>query len=638
MKILFLTIIGLLLCNQRVCAENPRKVDAETNVESPAFYGLNESNSRSWAQLSNDGIVGISYFRRFNQNTDEGTLIYETINPDGSGNVDSITTGRRLEKSVLLFDLLSNPHIFVARSNNYNQAIDHYSKDGSGQWQCETIINFYNEGGKFIFELSADTGPGGSFHLLILKSRSDIDSDDFNWAWLDSNLYHLTNVSGSWQYELVRHFDMGYNSGFYIKSSSRQDIKVDKDGHVHVTFNEQIDGNPDPSRLWYATNRTGSWIFELAFLPAPNTRDDAGWFPSLCLNNDGIPYIACTYVAHVPTWSAAYAKLYLVHRVSHNNWHTELVASRDDLYYGNDGRKYTGALTHLVFDDNNTPHIVFSDIASSHWVYNRLNVGNIRYGVFRDGAWDFNTIHRSPLPVAYLNATEIHGLCLIYSDQADSVRVVAQELDVRGEFDYSSRLLKFAWGRTNIVPARLQDFITRIKTQGIEISWRLSDPGAADFEIIRMEDKGGRYRILPASDISRRDLSYTFFDDSCEPCHSYSYRVTIRENTAQWTLFETGPIFFPGRSFSVCQNYPNPFNPTTTISFTLPERAHANLSVFDVNGNVIKTLVDDLLEEGSREVKWDGKDTRGRAVSSGVYFYRLKAGEKVLTKKMVLLK
>jgi hypothetical protein len=86
------------------------------------------------------------------------------------------------------------------------------------------------------------------------------------------------------------------------------------------------------------------------------------------------------------------------------------------------------------------------------------------------------------------------------------------------------------------------------------------------------------------------------------------------------------------------QNYPNPFNPTTTISFTLPERTQTRLSVHDIEGRLVTTLVDDTMGEGFKEVTWDGKNDRGNPVVSGVYFYRLTAGNRTLTKKMILLK
>jgi flagellar hook assembly protein FlgD len=86
------------------------------------------------------------------------------------------------------------------------------------------------------------------------------------------------------------------------------------------------------------------------------------------------------------------------------------------------------------------------------------------------------------------------------------------------------------------------------------------------------------------------------------------------------------------------QNRPNPFNPSTTISFTLPEKARATLSIYDVQGRLMRTLVDEIFGEGYRERIWDGRDAGGSQVGSGVYFCRLTAGNKTLTKKMVLLK
>ena len=92
------------------------------------------------------------------------------------------------------------------------------------------------------------------------------------------------------------------------------------------------------------------------------------------------------------------------------------------------------------------------------------------------------------------------------------------------------------------------------------------------------------------------------------------------------------------REYALGTVRPNPFNPTTTISFTLPERARVTLSIYDVEGRLVRTLLDEVVGEGYQERIWNGRDAGGTPVSSGVYFYRLTAGGKTLTKKMVLLK
>ena len=81
------------------------------------------------------------------------------------------------------------------------------------------------------------------------------------------------------------------------------------------------------------------------------------------------------------------------------------------------------------------------------------------------------------------------------------------------------------------------------------------------------------------------------------------------------------------------QNYPNPFNPSTTIKFELPQSAIVRLSVYDMLGREVSVLVNERRNAGVHEVKFDGSN-----LASGVYFYRLTAGDFVQSKKLVLVK
>jgi hypothetical protein len=87
------------------------------------------------------------------------------------------------------------------------------------------------------------------------------------------------------------------------------------------------------------------------------------------------------------------------------------------------------------------------------------------------------------------------------------------------------------------------------------------------------------------------------------------------------------------------ENYPNPFNPSTTIRYALPAPAKVTLAVYDVSGRLVRTIVRDVARPaGVFEAMWDGTDSSGQPVASGVYFYRLQAGPESLTRKAVLLK
>ncbi len=85
--------------------------------------------------------------------------------------------------------------------------------------------------------------------------------------------------------------------------------------------------------------------------------------------------------------------------------------------------------------------------------------------------------------------------------------------------------------------------------------------------------------------------------------------------------------------FSLYQNYPNPFNPTTTIRYQVPMKSHVNITIYDILGNEVKTLVNKEEQPGSYEVEFNGQN-----ISSGVYFYRITSGSFTQTKKMLLLK
>ncbi len=94
----------------------------------------------------------------------------------------------------------------------------------------------------------------------------------------------------------------------------------------------------------------------------------------------------------------------------------------------------------------------------------------------------------------------------------------------------------------------------------------------------------------------------------------------------------------PLAAMALQQNYPNPFNPETNIRFELSEASDVMLVVYDLAGQVVRTLVgDQYLAAGVHKMVWDGRNTRGEQVGSGVYFYQLRAGSFTAIKKMTLL-
>ncbi|RLC50903.1 MAG: hypothetical protein DRI23_06130, partial [Candidatus Cloacimonadota bacterium] len=102
-------------------------------------------------------------------------------------------------------------------------------------------------------------------------------------------------------------------------------------------------------------------------------------------------------------------------------------------------------------------------------------------------------------------------------------------------------------------------------------------------------------------------------------------------------LTEANNIIIPENT-ALLGNYPNPFNPTTEISFALKDAEKVNLEIFNVRGQKVKTLVNKSMDAGLHQIVWEGLDDAGKQISSGIYFYKMQAGEYNATRKMIMMK
>ena len=94
---------------------------------------------------------------------------------------------------------------------------------------------------------------------------------------------------------------------------------------------------------------------------------------------------------------------------------------------------------------------------------------------------------------------------------------------------------------------------------------------------------------------------------------------------------------FPQR-FALDQNFPNPFNPSTRIRYNVLEKEFVNITIYDMMGRQVKTLINQSQDAGFKSIIWNATNDHGKAVSAGIYLYQIQAGEYISTKKMVLLK
>ena len=128
---------------------------------------------------------------------------------------------------------------------------------------------------------------------------------------------------------------------------------------------------------------------------------------------------------------------------------------------------------------------------------------------------------------------------------------------------------------------------------------------------------------------------YTFQMDGVDGIPGYFDNIVVAQSP--WTSVDNKLSNIP-EGYYLDQNYPNPFNPETRISYQLNDNGFTSLTVYNLLGSEIKTLVNDEQPAGNYSVTWNGTDELGNKVPSGIYFYALRSGNFVATKKMILMK
>jgi len=188
------------------------------------------------------------------------------------------------------------------------------------------------------------------------------------------------------------------------------------------------------------------------------------------------------------------------------------------------------------------------------------------------------------------------------------------------------------------VPVLIAGFRAIPSGNAVDLSWDIvSDEEVSGFEIYRnVGDTDIGEDLTPGGVISPRARTYR--DGNVSHGTTYQYTLVVTMPDGSGVRSQTIPVTVQASAFALGRSRPNPFNPSTRITFMLDENAPASLSVFDVSGRLVITLVNGYRKAGTYTVEWDGRDGDGNGVASGVYFFKLTAGSRVLTRKAVLLK
>ena len=194
---------------------------------------------------------------------------------------------------------------------------------------------------------------------------------------------------------------------------------------------------------------------------------------------------------------------------------------------------------------------------------------------------------------------------------------------------------------SGLLPVELNSFSGSVSGDVVTLKWSTAtEVNNYGFDVQRSTDNETWTKVgfVPGSGNSNSPKNYSFTDQP-SGASSFSYRLKQIDVGGAFKYYDAITVTISGdNQAKLLQNSPNPFNPTTTIKYYIPEARQVTLTIYDMLGREVTTLVNQQADAGYHIVYWNGKDRYGESVASGIYLYRLQAGNFVQTKKMIMLK
>ncbi|MCK4688810.1 MAG: T9SS type A sorting domain-containing protein [Candidatus Marinimicrobia bacterium] len=321
---------------------------------------------------------------------------------------------------------------------------------------------------------------------------------------------------------------------------------------------------------------------------------NASEYNSIAIDGDGYPHIAYRYYKDGPYLKYAYKDA--------SGWHRSIADSLPTDSY----------LTSMALDGNNNPHISY---------YNGSGY-DLKYAYWDGSNWLTETVDAVGSRVGKYNSIALDSLdypCIAYSD--DGVKY--------------ARWNGSAWQIETVDPGNGYGFYTSLALDandrphissgvyGSDLRYAYWDGSDWQIEVVD-NTVGCDWTSLAIDDSGYCHIAYNDGSDSANLKYAKRILTTGVEETASRPIQEV---------FHLAQNYPNPFNPVTTISYELPKDSDVTLTIYDITGRLIETLVDQKQNGGHYSVQWDAFQ-----YSSGVYIYRIKTPDFSDVRKCLLIK
>jgi len=458
---------------------------------------------------------------------------------------------------------------------------------------------------------------------------------------VDSVFLTTSNTSGQdWSArELVSTHTHINHSRFYAQGPT---VTIDDSGYVHVVYPYR--GAPiylsswsdyPPSHINYVTNESGEWVTSVDVINDNAIQTAEGnaatvsylyWPALLSLNN--MEYLATYDYA----WFSTKSHVVYSERDTNGTWSD---GSALVTYERNAIDKYTIYTSTIVTDQTNI---------HSLW-FNRYT-GELKSKTNSAGVWGADEIiHTSDYAIdgvhnTYsMSAISGNGKCKVAMTRMENAWAYNELFLAENDGESWTVDRTTLTDSTNFVTAyEMNDttnifyryYITNEARYGYKFLTH-TDNGFSNTAVLSFNDNNNTYQLMVAEHHSD-PLIYQYYDKDKAMYYLCSGEIGDLVISDVEEYNDNTPS-----NYSLEQNYPNPFNPETTIDFYVPETGKVSIKIYNVLGQLVKTLVDEVKSEGSYSVMWNGKDENEKSAVSGIYIYQMIANGYKTSKKMISL-
>ena len=467
--------------------------------------------------------------------------------------------------------------------------------DGGGTWTCDTIPGIPDGYFQIIFAIDADT----AYATVYVQSGEN-----------SKGIYKTTNAGTTWNRQNA------YNASLYGPSYI----------HFFDAQNGVVIG--DPNIETYTTSNGGLTWNPVSMPPA--LPDEVTW-----LNGTSITALGNT------VWFGTGARIY---KSTDKGYNWTILISEPQYIIWNPSIAFQNSLTgiySLKKQGNATDHL-----------YRRTTDGGLTWNIISNSIIDNiapTSLQHIPGTVSTyvlsggrnpgMNGTAVTsdaGISWSLIENVGNLHIVFPSYTVGWGSQYSSNVVQKYIGPPLPVPVELASFTGTSNGKEVILNWSTAtELNNYGFEIQRKVLSGefATVAFVKGQGTTTQQNQYSFSDKNLDQ-GKYSYRLKQVDFSGAFEYSKTIEVeVITVEFYSLEQNYPNPFNPSTTISYGLKEKSNARLTLLNSLGEEIAVLINEEQDKGYHKVEFDGSK-----LSSGVYFYKLTAGNFISTRKMLLLK